>query len=53
MSGCHIAGSLSKGIDLRGYVREGNLSKPEGFRLRDFKIDIEQRQAICPAGQKQ
>jgi hypothetical protein len=53
MSGYHIADSLSKGIDLRGYVREGNLSKPEGFRLRDFKIDIEQSQAICPAGKKQ
>jgi transposase len=53
MSGYHIAGSLTKGIDLRGYVREGNLSKPEGFRLRDFEIDIEQRQAICPAGKKQ
>jgi transposase len=25
----------------------------EGFRLRDFKIDIEHRQAICPAGKKQ
>ena len=53
MSGYHIADSLSKGIDLRGYVREGNLSKPERFRLRDFKIDIEQRQVICPAGKKQ
>ena len=52
MSGYHIADSLSKGIDLRGYVREGNLSKPEGFRLRDFDIDIEQRRAICPAGKK-
>jgi hypothetical protein len=53
MSGYHIADSLSKGIDLRDYVREGNLSKPEGFCLRDFNIDIEQRQAICPAGKKQ
>jgi transposase len=53
MSGYHIADSLSKGIDLRGYVREGNLSKPEGFRLRDFEIDIEQRRAICPAGKTQ
>jgi hypothetical protein len=53
MSGYHIADSPSKGIDLRGYVREGNLSKPEGFRLRDFDIDIDQRQAICPAGKKQ
>jgi hypothetical protein len=53
MSGRHIADSLSRSIDLRGYVREGNLSKPDGFRLRDFKIDIEQRQVICPAGMKQ
>jgi transposase len=53
MSGYHIADSLSKGIDLRGYVREGNLSKPEGFRLRDFRIDVQQRQVICPAGMKQ
>lgn len=53
MSGRHIAESLAQGIDLRGYVREGNTSKPEGFRLRDFQIDIEQRQAICPAEKKQ
>jgi transposase len=53
MSGRHIAESLDKGIDLRGYIREGNTSKPEGFRLRDFQIDVEQRQAICPAGKKQ
>lgn len=53
MSGRHIAESLDKGIDLRGYVREGNTSKPEGFRLRDFQIDVEQCQAICPAGKKQ
>ena len=53
MSGRHIAESLAKGIDLRGYVREGNPTKPEGFRLRDFEIDIAQRRAICPAGKKQ
>lgn len=53
MSGHHIADSLNKGIDLRGYVREGNLSKPVGFRLRGFEIDIEQRRAICLAGKKQ
>jgi transposase len=53
MSGRHIAESQKKGVDLRGYIREGNTSKPEGFRLRDFQIDIEQREAICPAGKKQ
>jgi transposase len=53
MSGRLIAESLAKGIDLRGYVREGNTSRPEGFRLQDFQIHVEQRQAICPAGKKQ
>jgi hypothetical protein len=53
MSGRHMADSRSKGIDLRGYVREGNLGKPVGFRLRDFKINIEQRQVVCPAGKTQ
>jgi transposase len=38
---------------LRGYVREGNLSKADGFRLRDFRIEVQQRQVICPAGMKQ
>jgi hypothetical protein len=53
MSGRHSADSRSKGIDLRGYVREGNLSKRDGFRLRDFRIEVQQRQVICPAGKKQ
>lgn len=53
MSGCHIAESAAQGIDLRGYVREGNTSRPDGFRLRDFKVDIDQRQVICPTGKKQ
>ena len=53
MSGRHIAESLAKGIDLRGYVREGNTNRPQGFRLQDFQIDVEHRQAICPAGKKQ
>jgi hypothetical protein len=53
MSGRHIVDSLNKGIDLRGRVRKGNTSKPEGFRLGDFEIDIEQRRAVCPAGKTQ
>ncbi len=27
--------------------------RPQGFRLQDSQIDVEQRQAICPAGKKQ
>jgi hypothetical protein len=53
MSGRHIAESLAQGIDLRGYVREGNTNRSQGFRLQDFQIDVEHRQAICPAGKRQ
>lgn len=53
MSGRHIAESLARDIDLRGYVRKGNTSKSKGFRLQDFQIDVERRHAICPAGKKQ
>jgi transposase len=53
MSGAKIMTSRKWGIDLRGYVREGNTSKSTGFQLRDFDIDIEKRQAICPAGNRQ
>ncbi len=53
MSGRHIADGLAKGIGLRGDVRQGNSSRLEGFGLRDFEIDIERHQAICPAGKKQ
>lgn len=53
MSGRHIAESLARDIDLRGYVRKGNTSKSKGFRLQDFQIDVERGHAICPAGKKQ
>ena len=53
MSGGNIAAIRKAGIDLRGYVREGNTRQPMGFRLGDFDIDIDQRRAICPAGKKQ
>jgi len=43
---------LGQSIDLRGFIRDGNVTKPEGFRLPDFKIDIANRQATCPAGQE-
>jgi transposase len=52
MSGKNIDESLSYGINLRGLVRKGNMSKPEGFRLSDFGIDIDARRAICPAGKQ-
>lgn len=49
---CHgetIASSQTHGIDLRGRVSRGS-PKPEGYRLEDFEIDLEQRTAVCPQG---
>jgi len=50
MSGKNIVHSRQRGIDLRGYVQDGNTTQPKGFRLRDFDIDFENRRAVCPAG---
>jgi hypothetical protein len=50
MSGTNLAASLEGSIDLRGFIRDGNVTKPEGFRLPDFSIDVANRQATCPAG---
>ena len=50
MSGANLQASLDQAIDLRGFIRDGNVTKPEGFRLPDFTIDIANRQATCPAG---
>lgn len=52
MSGANLQSSLDMGIDLRGLIRKGNVSKAEGFRLSDFEIDIDRRRAICPAGKR-
>jgi hypothetical protein len=38
MSGQHIVDSLDKGIDLRGCVRKGNASKPEGLPSGGFRV---------------
>src|SRR5713226_979263 len=52
MSGANLQASLDQSIDLRGFMRDGNVTKPEGFRLPDFTIDVANRQATCPAGQE-
>ena len=52
MSGDNLARSLKQGVDLRGIVREGNVTKSPQFRLSQFDIDIEQRTAHCPAGKQ-
>ncbi len=50
MSGEHIDESAERGIDLRGRVSASSSTKPVGFRLCDFDIDVEQQLARCPAG---
>jgi hypothetical protein len=50
MSGANLQASLDQLIDLRGFIRDGNVTKPEGFRLPDFTIDVAHRQATCPTG---
>jgi len=52
MSGANLAASLEACIDLRGFIRDGNVTKPKGFRLPDFSIDVAHRQATCPAGKQ-
>mgnify|MGYP000152918503 CR=1 FL=1 len=52
MSGEQIDESAERDIDLRGRVAPHSSSKPEGFRLCDFEIDVEQQEARCPAGNK-
>jgi hypothetical protein len=50
MSAANLAKSLTKGVDLRGRLLQDTSGKREGFRLRDFQVDIANRTAICPAG---
>lgn len=52
MSGEQIAESLERAIDLRGVIGPDTQGKPAGFRLSDFIVDMENEQAICPAGRQ-
>lgn len=48
-NGKTLTSSAKRGIDLRGYVSSSS-SKPVGFRLEDFQIDLQTHTAICPQG---
>jgi hypothetical protein len=50
MSAANLAKSLTKGVDWRGRLLQDTSGKREGFRLRDFRVDIANRTAICPVG---
>lgn len=50
LSGTRLAESAEAGIDLIGPIAQEN--GPCEFKLSDFTVDVEQRQATCPAGQE-
>lgn len=49
-SGRNIAQSQKAGIELVG-IPPQDTQGPDGFRQRDFKIDEEAKQAMCPTGE--
>ena len=50
VSGESIAEYEVNGKKLMGYLQGESTVKPEGFRVTDFRIDMEKRIAVCPAG---
>jgi transposase len=50
VSGDKIAEYEGNGKKLMGYMQGESTAKPEGFRVTDFRIDMEKRIAKCPAG---
>ncbi len=49
-SGRNLAESAARGIELVGPIGLDTSGKPEGYRLADFILDAETREATCPAG---
>jgi transposase len=52
LSGNKIAEYESNGKKLMGYFQGEGSKKPEGFKVSDFRIDMEKRIAVCPAKQE-
>jgi transposase len=50
VSGDKIAEYEANGKKLMGYMQGESSAKPEGFRVTDFRIDMDARVATCPAG---
>ena len=50
VNGTTLQTSADRQIDLRGELPTPRSSKPPGFRLADFKIDLTNQVAICPQG---
>lgn len=51
ISGPNLAHSAQKGITLMGPAPANNSRQAEGYRQRDFQLDFDRQEAICPQGQ--
>jgi hypothetical protein len=51
INGGAICEHRKHGQELMGYVQGENTKKPEEFKAYSFSIDMQKREAICPAGQ--
>jgi len=52
ISGTAIREFEERGEKLMGYVQKDTSTKPEGFKLQDFKVDMDTLTAVCPMGIK-
>lgn len=50
ISGTAIKTYAQQGQILMGYAQADTSKKEEGFRVADFDIDMEKKEAVCPAG---
>jgi len=50
ITGLNLARSAERGIELIGRSSLGGSTKPEGYRQKDFTLDLDARRAVCPLG---
>ncbi len=51
INGGAICEHRKHGQELMGYMQGEYINKPEAFKAYSFSIDMQKREAICPAGQ--
>ena len=50
ISAAGLAAAAAQGMELVGPAQAGKKRDEDAFSVEDFKVDVEQKQAICPAG---
>ena len=50
ISAAGLAAAAAQGVELVGPAQAGKKRDEDAFSVEDFKVDVEQKQAICPAG---